>query len=32
MTVLSLDGDRVDEIDTFRDPSAPARFGLPSQA
>jgi RNA polymerase sigma-70 factor, ECF subfamily len=32
MTVLSLDGDRIDEIDTFRDPSAPARFGLPPQA
>ena len=32
MTVLSLDGDRVDEINTFRDHSAPVRFGLPPQA
>ncbi|HEY2654615.1 MAG TPA: sigma-70 family RNA polymerase sigma factor [Solirubrobacteraceae bacterium] len=29
VTVLSLRGDRVAEINTFRDPSAPARFGLP---
>ena len=32
VTVLTLRGDRVDEINTFRDPSAPDRFGLPPQA
>ena len=32
ITVLTLDGDSVGEIDTFRDRSAPARFGLPSRA
>jgi RNA polymerase sigma-70 factor (ECF subfamily) len=32
VTVLSLHGDRVAEINTFRDPSAPARFGLPALA
>jgi len=25
--VLTLSGERIAEIDTFRDPSAPARFG-----
>jgi RNA polymerase sigma-70 factor (ECF subfamily) len=32
MTVLTLQGDRIAGIDTFRDPSAPARFGLPQRA
>jgi RNA polymerase sigma-70 factor (ECF subfamily) len=31
LTVLTLDEDSVAEIDTFRDPSAPARFGLPAR-
>jgi RNA polymerase sigma-70 factor (ECF subfamily) len=29
VTVLTLAGDAIAEINTFRDPSAPARFGLP---
>jgi RNA polymerase sigma-70 factor (ECF subfamily) len=29
LTVLTLRGDRIDEIDSFRDPTAPERFGLP---
>jgi RNA polymerase sigma-70 factor (ECF subfamily) len=32
VTVLTLQGDRIEEIDTFFDPSAPERFGLPRQA
>ena len=32
VTVLSLRGDRIAEINTFRDTSAPARFGLPALA
>jgi RNA polymerase sigma-70 factor (ECF subfamily) len=32
VTVLRLDGDRIDEINTFGDPTAPERFGLPAQA
>jgi RNA polymerase sigma-70 factor (ECF subfamily) len=31
VTVLRLDGELIEEIDTFRDPSALARFGLPAQ-
>jgi RNA polymerase sigma-70 factor (ECF subfamily) len=31
LTVLTLDGDRIAEMVTFRDPSAPAHFGLPPQ-
>jgi RNA polymerase sigma-70 factor (ECF subfamily) len=27
VTVLTLDGDRIAEMNTFRDPSAPERFG-----
>ena len=29
--VLTLRGDLIDEITTFRDPTAPARFGLPAR-
>jgi RNA polymerase sigma-70 factor (ECF subfamily) len=32
LTVLSLSADKIEEIEIFRDPSAPARFGLPAQA
>jgi RNA polymerase sigma-70 factor (ECF subfamily) len=32
VTVLTLRADRIDEINTFRDPSAPERFGLPRHA
>jgi RNA polymerase sigma-70 factor (ECF subfamily) len=32
VTVLRLEGDRIDEINTFGDPTAPERFGLPAQA
>ena len=32
VAVLTLRGDRIEEIDTFRDPAAPDRFGLPRQA
>jgi RNA polymerase sigma-70 factor (ECF subfamily) len=31
VTVLTLGADGIAEINTFRDPSAPARFGLPPQ-
>jgi RNA polymerase sigma-70 factor (ECF subfamily) len=31
LTVLTLDEDRIAEMVTFRDPSAPERFGLPAQ-
>jgi RNA polymerase sigma-70 factor, ECF subfamily len=31
LTVLTLDEDRIAEMVTFRDPSAPVRFGLPAQ-
>ena len=29
--VLTLRGERIDEITSFRDPSAPERFGLPAR-
>ena len=29
--VLTLDGDRIAELDLFRDPEAFARFGLPEE-
>jgi RNA polymerase sigma-70 factor, ECF subfamily len=32
LTVLTLRGDLIAEINTFRDPEAPARFGLPAFA
>jgi RNA polymerase sigma-70 factor (ECF subfamily) len=32
LTVLTLRGNRIDAIDTFRDASAPGRFGLPHHA
>ena len=32
LSVLTLSGDKIDQLDAFHDASAPERFGLPDRA